>query len=506
MENKPNFSEEDMEILKRHVSNIDSNIYVIYNLPPEVVAVLFAYVSRSPLSFRENLLKLIKGKDLDLSGLIGAYADSGIDYSEAKRKAKEFHERWVVGYGHSSIAEHAVASIAIENVSILATKIIEDNRLASFTEKSTRYQIFDRNRYYKPGKLMASPLGKIYEETCNNLFDVYAEITPKMIEFMKSKYPKTSDMSDALYEGLSKARSCDVVRYILPTSTLTNLAMTANARTLEHAIRKMLSQPVEEMTEIGQKIRNEVTKIIPTLVKHVDSNPYISETEKSMEVLSSQVLQNVSGINGMKKIDAVTLVDYDKNAENKLVSAILYRYSNKSYKKIMAQVKKMGRPEKEKIVDEFLKRMGKFDRPLRELEHINYTFDILIDYGAFRDIQRHRICTQTNQELTTDYGYSTPEEIVEAGFKDQFDFCMKRAEEAYKQISKEFPKEAQYVLPLAYRKRTLFTWNLRELYHFISLRSRKEGHMSYRIIAQKIYEELNKVHPLLAKYITVEKI
>ncbi len=164
----------------------------------------------------------------------------------------------------------------------------------------------------------------------------------------------------------------------------------------------------------------------------------------------------------------------------------------------------MSARDKESIFDEFLKKMGAHDIPMRELEHVYYTFDILIDYGAFRDIQRHRICTQTNQELTTKNGYDIPEEIEKIGYGKKFRGAMDSAEQAFETIRKVFPKEAQYVVPLAFRKRTLFTWNLRELYHFIKLRSGKEGHISYRKIAWDVYKELKKVHPLLAKYIKVD--
>jgi len=490
-----------MTILKNHVSNTDKNIYVIYNLPPEVVAVLFAYVSRSPLSFRENLLKLIKGKDLDIGGLISLFGTKGFDYSVAKEKARQFHERWVVGYGHSSVAEHAVTSVAIEDVSILATKVIEDNRLASYTEKSTRYQIFDKNRYYKPKKIMQSDHGKLFEETCNHFFDFYQEITPRMMEFVKQKHPKTKDMSDKFYESSMKAKSCDIVRYILPAATLTNLVMTANARTLEHAIRKLLSHPLDEMRDIGQLMKQEVLKFIPTLVKYSDYNPYIAETNKAMETFVPELLKT----DGLDDSSPVTLVEFDSEAEDKLVAAIAYRYSKHPYAQIKKSVKRMGQEERVKIVDEFLKKMGKHDWPLRELEHINYTFDIMVDYGAFRDIQRHRICTQTNQDLTVDHGFLIPKEIVDIGSKKDFEDCMRMAVEAFNEISKNFPKEAQYVVPLAFKKRTLFTWNLRELHHFIELRSGKQGHKSYRRIAQQVYDELEKVHPLLARYIRVDK-
>ena len=495
------FTKEEVTVLKRHVSDVDKDIYVIYNLPPEVVAVLFAYVSRSPLSFRENLLKLIRGKDLDIGNLIDLFGTQGFDYLEAKKKAREFHEKWIVGYGHSSVAEHAVASIAIENVSILATKVIEDNRLASFTEKSTRYQVFERNCYYKPKKIMNSSFGKLFERTCNHFFDVYKEMNPEIMEFIKQKYPKPKDMNVKFYESISKARTCDIVRYILPAATLTNLAMTANARTLEHAIRKLLSNPLDEMKDIGRMMKEEVLKIIPTLVKYSDYNPYISETNQAMEQLTPKILK----LNNINDSQPVTLVDFDSDVDDKLVTALLYRYSKYPYSQIKKSVKRMKQEEKERVIDEFLKKMSKHDWPMRELEHIYYTFDILVDYGAFRDIQRHRICTQTNQDLTVEHGFSIPEEIINAGLKKKFEDCMKMAKESFHEISKELPKEAQYIVPLAFKKRTLFTWNLRELHHFIKLRSSKEGHISYRRIAQQVFDELEKVHPLLAHYIRVDK-
>ncbi|MFH1545091.1 MAG: FAD-dependent thymidylate synthase [archaeon] len=494
------YSKEDELILKRHVSDLEKNVYLVYNLPPEVVAVLFAYVSRNPNSFRDNLLKLLKGKELDAGKLIGTYSSEGIDFSQASEKAKSFHEKWVVGYGHSSVAEHAVASIAFENVSIIASKVIEDVRLASYTEKSTRYQIFDRNRYYKPKKIMDSSFAGLYEETMNYLFDVYAEIIPGMIEFMKKEFPKPKEQSEKAYDSATKARACDVVRYILPAGTLTNLAMTANARTLEWAISKFLSSPLEEMQEIGSSLKEEVKKIIPVLVKFADKNPYLMETEKALEeVISKQ------GLTDSEEKKEVELIEFDEDAEEKLIAALLYKYSNVSFNKAKEEAGKMSKKEKEKIIDESLKRLGPYDRPLRELEHLNYVFDILIDYGAFRDIQRHRICTQTTQLLSTSNGYSTPEEIVKAGFEKKFIECMEKAEKAYKKISKEFPIEAQYIVPLAYRKRTLFTWNLRELFHFIRLRSGREGHLSYRLLAMNLFDKINAVQPLLGKYLQVDK-
>ncbi len=491
---------DDEKILKNHVSNVDKNIYTIFNLPPEVVAVLFAYVSRSPASFRDNLLKLTKSKDLDMEDIMQSYSGKGLDYGAAKEKAKKFHERWVVGYGHSSVAEHAVAHIALEDVSILASKVIEDNRLASYTEKSTRYQIFDKGRYYKPENLMDSKLGEVYKEACDALFDFYTESFPKMIEYMKKRHPKPDDMPDTLYESVTKARACDVLRYALPASTFTSIGMTANARVIERMITKLLSNPLSEMKDIGTKTKDEVRKLIPTLVKYADGNEYMSETDKALDELAKKNTLNVS-----VKDEPVNLVQYDSDAETRVVAGILYRYSDMSYETTIEKVKSMKTAEREAILDEFLNRRGKHDDPLREIEHTSYTFDVLVDYGAFRDIQRHRICTQTNQDVTTKHGYDVPEELKEVGLREDFMSLMTKASDAYEEIRKEFPKEAQYVVPLAYRKRVLFTINLRALNHMVSLRSGREGHISYRKIAWLMHDEIAKIHPTLAKYIRVDR-
>ncbi len=450
------------------------SVYSLDHLKPEVVAVAFAKCSRSPESFADIAAELTDEKSAD------------------------FHEKWVVGYGHSSVAEHATLHLAVENVSILATKVLEDNRLGSYTEKSTRYQVFDRSKYYKPENIMTSPLGQEYENIMNEIFDSYTALSEPMKEFIRSKYPKKEKESDKAYAATLKARTCDNIRYMLPTATLTNLGITMNARNLERAIVKLLSHPLKEMNEIGEALKTETMKITPTLVKFADANAYIKETDIALKKLADEILTDKPEPNL-----PVEIVDYDKDAENKLVTALLYKHSTQSYKQIKNKVDSMSNEMKEKVIDEALARRESFDQPLRELEHSYYTFDILMDYGAFRDVQRHRICTQTNQDVTIEHGYETPTEIIEAGFQKQYDETIQKAVELYEKIHSKFPEEAQYVVPLAFRKRTLFTWNLRELHHFIPLRSGLKGHISYRRIAQACWQKLNEIQPLLAKYIRV---
>lgn len=454
----------------------ERRIYTLEGLTPEVKAVCFAKCSRSPEPFDE------------------------IAKSLTEEKSAEFHEKWVVGYGHSSVAEHAVLSIALENVSIIATKVIEDNRLASYTEKSTRYQVFDKNRYLKPARLMRGDLAGIYEQTGDFLFETYGKLSKPVLEFVKNREPKSANTSEKMYESVCKAKTCDIIRYLLPASTLTNLGITINARNLDWAITKLMSHPLEEMYEIGSELKGVAAKVTPTLEKFAAPNPYIMETEKELGALSKWIFKKETSVDN----SPVSIVDYDRDAENKLVAALLYKSSTLPYAQIKNEVDKMPTSIKETIINESLKRRSPFDRPLRELEHIYYTFDVLMDYGAFRDVQRHRMCTQTNQTVTVAHGYSIPAEITQLGLESYFKTAMERAAESYEKIYEKFPAEAQYIVPLAFKKRTLFTWNLRELHHFISLRSGKKGHISYRRIAQDCWRELEKIHPLLAKYIRVD--
>ncbi len=455
--------------------NYKRRIYPLKDLPPEVRAVTFAKCSRSPLPFDEIAKEL------------------------TTEKSSQFHEKWVLGFGHSSIAEHAVLSLAIENVSILATKAIEDTRLASFTEKSTRYQVFEKDKFYRPKKILTSEFKELYEKTCQNLINFYLYLYEKINHQIKKEFPRPKEMAENLYESTCKAKTCDIVRVILPTSTLTNLGMTINARSLAHLIKKLLSSPLEEFQEIGQELKTAGLKITPTLIRYVEPNPYLIETSKSFKRLATNLFSNIK----IKKEKPVQLVKYDKDAEERILVALLYRFSKLSYQQIKNKVRKMSKKEKEKILNQAMKNRGPHDLPLREFEHTTYTFDILLDYGAFRDLQRHRMCTQTNQELGIDYGYIIPEEISKYGFKKEFEEKMEEASSAFLKISKKFKEEAPYVLPLAFRKRFLMTLNLRELYHLIPLRTSSKAHPSYCQIAKAMYQEIKKVHPQLIKFMKI---
>ena len=494
------FTADEIRVLRPYVTNVDRAVFALRNLPEEVVAVLFAYYSRSRESLRRNLLKLIRDNDLDLERR-PTWADlQEDDLALARRKATEFHEKWVVGYGHASVAEHAVAHLAVEDVSIVASKVLEDTRLASFTEKSTRYVVFDRDKFYREPCIAASAHAALYEDTCRFLLDTYTRLIDPVAAAIRAETPRGARQTERAYEGACRAQACDVLRYILPAATLTNIGMTVNGRLLEHLLTKLLSHPLAECRRIGTLLKTESEQIIPTLIKYAGISEYLRETAHAMESAARGHLAGVTP----DEAPAVALVRYPEDAEDRLVAAVLYGYAAHPLAQIEARVRTLSQEEKTRVIEEYLARRGPHDQPLRALEHLTYTFDILVDFGAFRDIQRHRMVTQTPQESTAVHGYSRPPEMARFGLSAVFDECMARAQSAYEAIVRDLPREAQYVLPLAFRKRVLFTWNLREIHHFVQLRSGRQGHASYRRIAQQVYRELERVHPFLAKYIRVD--
>ncbi|MBI2135671.1 FAD-dependent thymidylate synthase [Candidatus Woesearchaeota archaeon] len=499
-------------------------IFAIAGVSPEVLAVGMAKYSRSALSIKETISEL------------------------TEEKSAEFHEKWVIGYGDASVADMAQVQIACENVSILASKVIEDNRLGSYQEKSTRYQKFDRGRFYKPAKIMQNPaLEQLYEEHCNYLFDQYILILDKMTAFFMQKFPRPQEMKENIYASKVKARALDAARYVLPVSTLTNLGFSINARSLRHAISKMLGHHLDEIKEIGLEVKNaalntaynpqqtkitnflnqmkastnpelqakadEISKLLslqvkgaPTLIKHTDPKEYLQK----IKLLSKEFTESIVRFNDMDaekeiydagKVYGVDFVDEKISYEDELIATVFYEKSRYSFRQILNVVKSLTVEQKQDIINSLGNLRGQFDWLSRHYEIPGaLIFDTFMDYGCFRDIQRHRLCTQINQELSIDHGYYVPKELVEAGADGILHETLKKNIEVYNKIAQEFPAEAQYVIALGSKKRTLFKMNLRELNHIIELRSKPGGHIAYRWLAYEMYEQVKQKYPLLMQH------
>ena len=497
-------------------SQFKRDIFSIIGLPPEVLAVAMAKYSRSAKSIKETIDEL------------------------TEEKSAEFHEKWVLGYGDASVADMAVIAVAFENVSILASKAIEDNRLASYQEKSTRYQIFDTDRYYQPASIMASPEARLYQDTASQLFRVYNEMVAKMQEYYQKQYPKPVAMKDKAYQSKLKARSCDVARYVLPAATLTNFGMIANARTFRNAIAKFLGHSLPELREIGEDLKKaatssaynpqaarlipllselenhtsnevnaaarEIIKAInlqvkgaPTLIQHTEPKEYLIKTGQALREKTEIVLSRQTLASDEKRLDYIA---DNLTIEDELVATLMYSSTNFSFGQLLRAAQGMSQAEKQGIIELATAQRTKFDWPTRHFEvGGNFVFDTLMDYGAFRDLQRHRLCTQINQELTVRHGYEIPYELgaAEAGLENLFKKTYQMAADAWESLQEKFPEEARYIIPLGFRKRTLFKMNLRELFHIVELRTKPGGHISYRSLCYQMYEEVKKRHPLLVQ-------
>ena len=439
-------------------------------LSPETIAVAFAKTSRAPESFREIAAEL------------------------SDEQSAKFHEKWVVGYGHASVAEHAVLHFAFENVSRIAIETIESSRLASYTEKSTRYQKWGQNDFTIPPELDGHPLRDEFIQTVRFLFSTYAESLDPLKNLILSRTPRRENESDEAYDRRIRSQYVDRCRFILPGAANANVGMTANARVIEMIIRKMLSHPLAEVRQIGETMKEVAKAETPTLVKYADTVPYFVETTAELALTPTPLPE------GEGQKDWCTLIDYDKDGEKKVLAAALYRFNGMPFADALAYVKSLKKKERAELADILLKRLSRYDTPLRELEYSTYTFDIIMDQGAYAEFKRHRMMTQTPQRLTTRLGYTIPLLVTEAGFGSKYEAAMESAIKMYEKLVEFNPDVAQYIVPNGFNRRVLAQFNLREAFAFCQLRTAANAHFSIRRVAQKIYEEIARVHPLLTKY------
>ncbi len=449
-------------------------------LSPETIAVAFAKTSRSPESFRDIAAEL------------------------SDEKSAKFHEKWVVGYGHASVAEHAVLHIAFENVSRVAIESIESNRLASYTEKSTRYQKWGMDDFAIPPELEDHPLRDEYINTVGRLFQTYADSLVPVRALVEKKMPRRENETEEAWDRRVRSQYVDTCRFLLPAAALANVGMTINARALEHAIRKMLSHPLLEVRQIGGQVKEVAKAEVPTLVKYAETVPYLVETANEFEKQENRGTiyeARTANIEDQDSKAFCRLVDFDQNGEDKVLAAALYRFGGMTFEDALTRVKSMQADERARLAESLFKHLGRFDEPLRELEYASYTFDLVMDQGAYAEFKRHRMMTQTPQLLTARLGYAFPRLIAEAGFGSAYAAAMEQAARVYENLVGFDARVAQYIVPNGYNRRVLAQFNLRSAYHFCQLRSASNAHYSIRKIAERVAEEIQRVHPLLSAHI-----
>jgi thymidylate synthase ThyX len=485
------FTPEEADVLRRYFTNLDGPVFALVNLPEVVKGALFARYSRSPKSLRRLFLDEFVG-DLDITG------DDGVDATIGLRRAEELYDRVFLEYGDDSVAQLGGVHLACEQASNLLTKVLEWGRLMAYLEQSTRYIAYDarlggRYRYYRPPEITMSALGTRYVGDLDRLFDTYSELVPLLQDFFRVQFPKQDGDSDFVYRQAIRAKAFDALRGILPAASLSNVGIYGTGQAYEMLLLRMRSHPLPEARHYADLMLNELRKVVPSFLKRVDLDDrgivwsrYFETTRRQMEDVAARVLPVDDVV--VDRAPTVSLTDFDPDAEVKLVASMLYPYTNLPERQIEARVRDMTVAERVEVMRAYNgERSNRRHKPGRALERSSYRFDVLADYGAFRDLQRHRMLTIEWQQLSPRHGYARPEAVDAADAREAFDGAMERSARLYDALFAEFPEQAPYAVSLAYNIRFAMQFNAREAMHLIELRTTPQGHPAYRLVAQQMH-------------------
>lgn len=477
----------DQNEITRYVSNKDGDIYTVSNLPEEVIAVIFAYVSRSPKSFRDNIETIIREERF------------------GQERATRFHEKWVLNYGHASVAEHATVHIGIERVSRLFSSLLElSNEYLSFTEYSQRYQKPQKGDFYIPEEIRDKPslLGE-YVELNDYLYDTYVEIRDRLYGFLKRGIPVPEGEDEKAHLRALEKIAFEDARYALSLATYTNLGMTANARAIEDALTKLLSSGYVEARKRAEEIKREVRFSVPTLVKYADESRYIRETREELEsIVRSIPITKQEGGEGSR----VRLLDWtgkgapnpEEAAMDKMVKAILFEHSDYSYGDIEKETTWNDPNGKLVILRKTVDKLGKHDNPINVFKFVNYEAEFTISEACWHQLLRHRKVNWIFKEPSVSHGITVPPNVAQSGSEELLREATLRSERLYDKLMNEnLPLVATYVVTNAHNRRVLGRFDLWELYHLINLRMSEGAQWDIKNVIGTLAKEIGKYHPNL---------
>ncbi|MBI4936196.1 MAG: FAD-dependent thymidylate synthase [Actinobacteria bacterium] len=483
------FTPDEEDILRRYFTNLDGPVFALVNLPEVVKGALFARYSRSPKSLRRLFLDEFVG-DLDIAG------DMSVDATIGLERAEELYEKVFFEYGDDSVAQLGGVHLACEQASNILTKVLEWGRLMSYLEQSTRYIAYDsrlggRYRFYRDPALLSSRFGTRYVGDMDRMFDSYTLLLNRVTDHVRNTVPREASDSDFVYRMATRAKALDAVRGVLPASALSNVGIYGSGQAFEALLVRMRAHPLPEARQYADLMLHELRKVIPSFLRRVDLadrggrwSQYLSNSREN----TSALVQSLFGDTPVEPAPPVQLVDFDPDAENKLLAAICYPLSHLPESQLMERVRTLGPTERLALLKAYIgDRENRRHKPGRAFERVDYRFDVLSDYGAFRDLQRHRMLTIEWQQLTPNHGYVRPELVEDAGVADVFDDAMARSASLYDSLKDEFPQQAQYAVSMAYRMRYTMQFNAREAMHMLELRSSPQGHPSYRRVALEMH-------------------
>jgi thymidylate synthase ThyX len=488
------FSTEERAVLSRFFTNIDGPVFALTNLPEVVKGALFARYSRSPKSLRRLFLdEFYDQPEIPIEELS---EDSDSQQLVSLNRAEGLYDRVFSQYGDDSVAQLGGAHIACEQSSNILTKILEWGRLTAYLEQSTRYIFYDQKlggsfRYTAPPEIETGPLASEYTKTMDWLFDEYSELVHSCVTFFENQFPKQEGDSKFIYTSSIRAKACDSARGLLPAATTSNVGIFGSGQAFESMLIRMNSHPLEEARDYARMMLEELRKVIPSFLKRVDLpdrggvwSGYFEDNHEAMERIASCI--DVEP----QSIEEVSLVEWDHDAENKIAAAALYAHTDLSDAQLQAIVNEMSESEKADVIRAYTgDRQNRRHKPGRGMERSFYRFDVLSDFGSFRDLQRHRMMTVDWQRLGVKHGYSTPAAIEEVGWTQRWGEAMGRMSEFHETVLNEHGSDvAQYVVPFGFKLRYSMQFNVREAFHMLELRTSQQGHPDYRRVCQKMHK------------------
>jgi thymidylate synthase ThyX len=497
------FSDDERRLLAPHFTNLDRPVFALVNLPETVKGAMFARYSRYPGTLRRMYLDEFAGDTV-------RDAPAAFDGAEGER-AQALYERIFLGYGDDSVAQLGGAHIACEWVSNVMTKLLQRGRLAAYLEQSTRYMAYDAPmaeglgyRYWR-----SAQLGPEYEQAMDFLFSTYSEILPRVEAWAAERFPRAEGEPEAAHRRSSRAKALDLVRGLLPAASLSHVGIFATGQAYEQLLLRLFASPLPEARDYALMILTELKAVMPSFVARVERPErggewigYLEERAHAADRWAARLgldRERAAGAGG----PAVRLLSV-RGSEEELLAALLFESARCSEDEARAAVRNLPPDERATMLTELVgERRNRRHRPGRGLEAIGYRFEVVSDYGAFRDLQRHRMLTVQWQALGPDLGAGVPDELEQAGVGDAYRAGLERSQAEYARIVElGRPELAPYALCLGYRLRYVLDLNAREAMHLIELRSGREGHPSYRAVAHALHEEIARVHPAVAAAMT----
>ena len=487
------FTTAEAEILARFFTNTTEPVFALVNLPEVVKGALFARYSRTTRSLRRLFLdEFYTAPELGIAHLATALeGDAAVRLS----RAEGLYQKVFTEYGDDSVAQLGSAHLACEQASNVLTKVLERGRLASYLEQSTRYLRFDRPwggryRYFVPPEVLASPLAEEYRATLDGLFDEYSRLLGRLEDHYRRRYPPETGADDGAYRASLQARACDDLRGLLPAATISHLGIHASGQAYEALLLRMRAHPLAEARDYAGRMLAELRKVIPAFLRRVDRpdrggawSHYLAETARAVEGAAAGLDE------APEPRPEVTLVDWDPAAEVKVAAAALYPYTDLPDDQLLDHVRRLPAAEVARLIAAYAGERGnRRHKPGRGMERTDYRFDVLCDYGIFRDLQRHRILTIDWQRLGTRHGFVVPEGIAAAGEEAAWRRALDSAGALHAGLAAALgPDAAQYAVPLAYRIRFCVQLNAREAFHLLELRTQEGGHPGYRRVCAEMH-------------------